>query len=90
MASSADKGQRVVSKPYVPYIRTKLVKFVAKGLEPDTQLYAFFDGISVSSWVNPDDIANATTPFTGRLVMLRKVLVKKLLQIARVISVVSS
>ena len=65
-ASSADKGQRVVSKPYVPYIRTRLVKFVTKGLEPDTQLYAFFDGISVSSWVNPDDVTSTTTPFTGK------------------------
>ena len=64
-ASSVDRGQRAVSTPYVPYIRTKLVKFVAKGLEPDTQLYAFFDGISVSSWVNPDNVTSLTTPFTG-------------------------
>ena len=64
-ASSTDRGQRAVSTPYTPYIRTKLVKFVAKGLEPDTQLYAFFDGIEVSSWVNPDDVTNITTPFTG-------------------------
>ena len=64
-ASSVDRGQRAVSTPYVPYIRTKLVKFVAKGLEPNTQLYAFFDGISVSSWVNPDNVTSLTTPFTG-------------------------
>jgi len=65
-ASSADRGQRAVSSPYIPYIRSKLVKFVAEGLEPDTQLFAFFDGIEVSSWVDPDDVTNITTPFTGK------------------------
>lgn len=64
-ASSVDRGQRAVSAPYTPYIRSKLVKFVAEGLEPDTQLHAFFDGIEVSAWVNPDDVTNITTPFTG-------------------------
>ena len=64
-ASSVDKGQRSLSTPYVPYIRSRLVEFVAEGLEPDTQLYAFFDGIEVSAWVNPDDVTNIGTPFTG-------------------------
>ena len=64
-ASSVDKWSRAVSKPYLPFIRSKLVEFVAEGLEPDTQLYAFFDGIDVSAWVNPDDVTNITTPFTG-------------------------
>ena len=57
--------QRVVSNAYIPYARTNVVKFVAKGLEPGTRLYAFFDGIEVSSWVNPDDVTGITTPFTG-------------------------
>lgn len=64
-ASAVDKGQRVLSTPYLPYIRTKLVKFVAQGLEPDTQLYAFFDGIEVTAWINPDDVTATATPFTG-------------------------
>ncbi len=64
-ASSVDKGQRSLSAPYIPYIRSRLVEFVAEGLEPDTQLYAFFDGIEVSAWVNPDDVNNIATPFTG-------------------------
>ena len=65
-ASSTDSGKEQYLHHICPYIRSKLVKFVAKGLEPDTQLYAFFDGIEVSSWVNPDDVTNITTPFTGR------------------------
>lgn len=58
-------NQKVKSDVYKPYIRTKVVKFVASGLEPNTKLYAFFDGIDVSSWVNPDDVTGITTPFTG-------------------------
>ena len=77
-ASSVDNGVRAVSKPYMPFIRSRLVKFVATGLEPDTQLFAFFDGIEVSAWVNPDDVTNITTPFTGEAGMQRKVLAKKL------------
>lgn len=64
-SSALSSGQRVVSTAYTPYIRPQVIKFVARGLEPSTRLYAFFDGIDVSSWVNPDDVANITTPFTG-------------------------
>ena len=42
-----------------------MIQFVAKGLEPNTTLYAFFDGIDVTKWINPDDVTNIVTPFTG-------------------------
>ena len=64
-SSNSSVKQRVVSNAYTPYARTNVVKFVARGLEPGTRLYAFFDGIEVSSWVNPDDVTGITTPFTG-------------------------
>lgn len=64
-SSTASSGQKVVSSAYIPYIRSQIVKFVARGLEPSTRLYAFFDGIDVSAWVNPDDVTNIATPFTG-------------------------
>ena len=64
-AAAVDRGQRTLSTPYNPYIRSKVIQFVANGLEPNTKLYAFFDGIDVSAWVNPDDVTNITTPFTG-------------------------
>ena len=63
--ASVTKGSRTVSTPYNAYIRSKMIQFVAKGLEPNTTLYAFFDGIDVSKWVNPDDVTNIVTPFTG-------------------------
>ena len=64
-SAAVDRGQRSLATPYNPYIRSKVIQFVAQGLEPDTRLYAFFDGIDVSAWVNPDDVTNITTPFTG-------------------------
>ena len=64
-ASTTSLKQRTVSKIYNPYIRSRIIKFVAQGLEPNTRLYAFFDGIDINSWVNPDDVTNIITPFTG-------------------------
>jgi hypothetical protein len=63
--ASITKGSRSVSTPYNSYIRSRMVQFVAKGLEPNTKLYAFFDGIDVTSWINADDVTNIVTPFTG-------------------------
>lgn len=64
-STSVSTKQKTISSVYNPYIRSKIVKFVARGLEPNTKLYAFFDGIDINAWVNPDDVTNITTPFTG-------------------------
>jgi len=58
-------GERVVANVYNPYIRSRVVSFVARGLEPNTRLYAFFDGIDVNAWVSPDNVNGLLTPFTG-------------------------
>lgn len=64
-SNTISSSERVLATSYRPYIRQNIVSFVARGLEPSTRLYAFFDGIDVSSWVNPDDVNNVATPFTG-------------------------
>jgi len=58
-------GERVVANVYNPYIRSRVISFVARGLEPNTRLYAFFDGIDVNSWISPDNVNGPLTPFTG-------------------------
>lgn len=63
--SSSSIGTKTIGIGYNPYIRSRLVKFVATGLQPNTQLYAFFDGVDVNAWVNPDTVNNPSTPFTG-------------------------
>jgi len=44
-------GDRQVSIAFRPFIRSRVVKFEATLLRPDTRVYAFFDGVDVSDWV---------------------------------------
>lgn len=62
-SSASSVGQKEVANAYNPYMRTRIVKFAATGLKPNTQLYAFFDGVDVNAWVNPDNVT--VQPYTG-------------------------
>jgi len=44
-------GDRIVEVNFVPFMRTRLVEFSATRMKPATQVYAFFDGTSVASYV---------------------------------------
>lgn len=48
-----DLGSKIVDTSIIPYIRSRLVKFVATGLKPNTKLYALFDGTDVSEYCFP-------------------------------------
>lgn len=43
-------GDRVIDISFVPFIRSRKVYFQATGLKPNTQVYAFFDGINISEY----------------------------------------
>ena len=47
-------GKSVTNKSSKPYMRSKYVSFKATGLRPNTEYFAFFDGVSVSDWVNTE------------------------------------
>ncbi len=47
-------GERVIDVSYIPFMRTRDVQFEAKGLKPNTRLYAFFDQIDVGQYVTAD------------------------------------
>ena len=47
-------GKTVTNKSTKPYMRSKYVSFKATGLRPNTEYFAFFDGVSVSDWVNTE------------------------------------
>jgi hypothetical protein len=49
-------GKRVVSTEFVPFIRSRIVKFTAHTLKPNTTLYAFFDGENVTSYCRTGDV----------------------------------
>ena len=65
-------GTRVVSATLIPFMRSRIVAVNATRLKPNTQIYAFFDGIDVSQHVRPtggaygdDLLVNASGNFTG-------------------------
>jgi hypothetical protein len=46
-------GDKIVSTALIPFIRSRYVAFVARGMKPNANVYPFFDGVSVSSYVTP-------------------------------------
>ena len=47
-------GDRLVQWASIPFMRSKKVYFRGEGLQPNTQMFAFFDGISVADWVRQE------------------------------------
>jgi len=45
-------GNRTIDISYIPYIRPIKIYFSATKLKPKTRIYAFFDGINVTSYCN--------------------------------------
>ena len=47
-------GSRVVEVNFVPFIRSRKIKFKAQLLKPSTKVYAFFDGVPVADYVQEE------------------------------------
>ena len=56
-------GDRIVEVNFIPFMRTRLVSFVATRLKPGMTVYAFFDGVSVANFVSTT--ASTYTPLVG-------------------------
>lgn len=52
---------RVISVAAIPFIRSRDVMFLARGMKPNSNVYAFFDGVSVGSYVTPAAKASLTS-----------------------------
>jgi hypothetical protein len=46
-------GDRIVSRDFIPYMRSRNLQFITKKVKPLTQLYAFFDGVDVTKYCIP-------------------------------------
>ena len=46
-------GDRVVSQDLISFARSRNIEFIIKNLKPNTQVYAFFDGVAVSEYCIP-------------------------------------
>lgn len=44
---------RVVSTAVIPYIRSRNLAFLARGLKPETKFYPFFDSIDITEHITP-------------------------------------
>ena len=55
-------GRRVVEMNFVPFIRSREIYFKAELLKPNTQVYAFFDGADISSYIKEKSFVE----FSGR------------------------
>lgn len=47
-------GDRVVEINFAPFIRSRIITFNATRMKPNTQVYAFFDGVNVSDYVRTE------------------------------------
>jgi hypothetical protein len=48
-------ADRVVNVAFVPYIRSRYIKFEAKRLKPNTRYYPYFDHVNVDTYCKPAD-----------------------------------
>ena len=46
-------GNRTISRALIPFVRPRNVTFTGSGFQPNTRLYGFFDGVSVSAFITP-------------------------------------
>ena len=51
---TTDIGDRVVEVNFAPFIRSRKIFFRATRLKPNTQVYAFFDGVAVADFVREE------------------------------------
>jgi len=51
---------RVVSSATIPFIRSRAISILGRGLKPNTRLYTFFDEVNVSSFVQPAALLSYT------------------------------
>ena len=63
------QGDRIVSIDIAPFIRSRQISFSATRMKPNTQVYAFFDGVAVSDFVREEAYTlwsdNNTSVVTG-------------------------
>jgi|TARA_R110000822_G_scaffold35982_2_gene101290 hypothetical protein len=54
-------GDRFIQWSFIPYMRSKMVFFKASGLQPNTEMFAFFDDRPVTDWVKQESFSSYNT-----------------------------
>ena len=47
-------GDRIVNVAFVPFIRSRVISFIATRMKPNTRVFPFFDNIDISSYITPN------------------------------------
>jgi len=47
-------GGRIADIEIIPFMRSRRIAFAARGLRPNANIFAFFDGVDVSDWVRQE------------------------------------
>jgi len=61
-----DLGNYVSDFSINPYLRSRIVAFVATNLKPKTTMHVFFDGKNVDAYCAPGTLSGATNPSAGK------------------------
>lgn len=48
--TETNMGDRVVDVSFIPFIRSRRVYFIARGLKPNVRVYPFFDGVRIDDY----------------------------------------
>ena len=60
-------GDRVVSREIVQFMRRREIQFTARRMKPNTQVYAFFDGVDINQFMTPKLLEIAMTEGTFQI-----------------------
>lgn len=61
-----DLGSYVKDVTIQPYMRSRIVSFVANNMKPNTTLHAFFDDVSVDQYCAPGELSGVTNFESGK------------------------
>lgn len=65
LTENIDLGSYVRDVSLNPYMRSRVVAFIASGMKPRTNIHAFFDGVNVDEHVAPGTLSGLTEPQEG-------------------------
>ena len=54
-------SEKVLSTAVIPYMRSRKVYFKARGLRPNSKVWAYFDGVRVDDWVREETFQRYST-----------------------------
>ena len=63
--TTTSTGNRVVSSNIQPFMRSREIRFIGRGIKPTSRVYPFFDGTAVSQYVTPTNASFANTANEG-------------------------